>query len=69
MDVLARYDLFQFEHRIKPDYCNMGGLSMFDENDDTDSPEGSWVDWHDDETGEDDPMVYVHNNLNGEENQ
>ncbi len=26
-DVLANYDAFQFENRIKPDYCNMGGLS------------------------------------------
>lgn len=26
-DALARYDLFQFENRIKPDYANAGGVS------------------------------------------
>ena len=26
LDVLARYDAFQFENRIKPDYCNTGGI-------------------------------------------
>lgn len=26
MDVLAKYDLFQLEYKIKPDYCNIGGL-------------------------------------------
>ena len=25
-DILARYDAFQFENRIKPNYCNTGGL-------------------------------------------
>ena len=25
-DVLANYDIFQFENRVKPDYCNMGGI-------------------------------------------
>ena len=39
--VLANYDLFQFNNRIKPDYCNAGGLSVFDD--------GEWTDWSDDE--------------------
>lgn len=26
LDTLAKYDLFQFENRIKPDYANAGGL-------------------------------------------
>lgn len=26
-EVLANYDLFQFENRVKPDYCNAGGIS------------------------------------------
>ena len=26
VDTLARYDAFQFENRIKPDYCNVGGI-------------------------------------------
>lgn len=41
LDVLAKYDAFQYEHRIKPDYCNAGGLVMFED--------GEWVDWYDDE--------------------
>jgi len=59
MQVLADYDEFQFENDIKPDYCNIGGLQMFDANDDTDSSEGSWVDWYDEETGEDNPSEYL----------
>jgi hypothetical protein len=26
VDTLAKYDLFQYEHRIKPDYSNTGGV-------------------------------------------
>lgn len=48
MTVLAEYDLFQFENRVKPDYCNTGGLLVFEE--------GEWVDWEDPETFEDDPI-------------
>jgi Superinfection exclusion gene product 17 len=59
MDVLAGYDAFQSKHGIKPDYCNAGSLQMFDASDDTDSPEGSWVDWCDEESGEDDPRVFL----------
>lgn len=51
MDVLANYDLFQFENRVKPDYCNMGGLLMFED--------GEWVDWFDDATFHDDPREYL----------
>ena len=25
-EVLAKYDLFQYERNIKPDYCNAGGV-------------------------------------------
>jgi hypothetical protein len=25
-NVLANYDLFQYENKIKPDYCNVGGI-------------------------------------------
>lgn len=52
MDVLAKYDAFQFEHRIKPDYCNAGGLMMIDSD-------GEWGDWYDEETGEDDPEEWL----------
>ena len=34
-DTLAFYDLHQFEHNIKPDYCNMTILTVFDEEGDT----------------------------------
>ena len=36
--VLADYDLFQFEHRIKPDYSNMGGTVEWDDD------EGAYID-------------------------
>ena len=26
VDVLGRYDAFQLEHNVKPDYCNAGGV-------------------------------------------
>jgi hypothetical protein len=29
-DVLAKYDLFQLENNIKPDYANAGGIQGFD---------------------------------------
>lgn len=40
IDVLAAYDAFQYQNRVKPDYCNVGGLQMFDEL------EGEWNDWY-----------------------
>lgn len=46
LNVLADYDLFQFENRIKPDYSNAGGLNEFDPDDDHDGPEGSWTTWY-----------------------
>lgn len=39
MDMLAAYDCFQWNHNIKPDYCNTGGVQVWDE----DSHE--WNDW------------------------
>lgn len=51
--VLADYDAFQREHRIKPDYANASGLIMFD-------PDlKAWTDWYDDETGEDDIWAVI----------
>lgn len=44
-DVLANYDLFQYENRIKPDYANVTVVEEFDEE------EGEWISWCDDETG------------------
>lgn len=40
LDTLAAYDAFQFQNNVKPDYCNVGGLQMFDEED------GEWCDWN-----------------------
>lgn len=39
-DVLASYDRFQFEHRVKPDYSNVGGISWRH----PDLTEGEWED-------------------------
>lgn len=48
LNVLARYDQFQLEHRIKPDYSNVGGLECFSQDGD-----GEWCEWYDPETGDD----------------
>lgn len=42
---LAEYDLFQLRERIKPDFCNAGGLETFED--------GGWCEWYDHETGDD----------------
>ena len=39
IDILACYDLFQFENKIKPDYSNASGLQIFD------NEEKEWLDW------------------------
>jgi len=39
MDILAAYDCFQYNHKVKPDYCNIGGLQQYDED------TGEWEDW------------------------
>jgi hypothetical protein len=41
LNVLADYDIFQYENRIKGDYCNAGGLLTLEG--------GEWVDWQDDD--------------------
>lgn len=51
LDVLAEYDLFQLKHRIKPDYCNAGGLVVWDERCPDDNG-NCWVTWSDEETGD-----------------
>lgn len=51
MNVLADYDLFQFDNNVKPDYSNTGGLQVFED--------GEWIDWEDPETGETDPCRYI----------
>ncbi len=58
MSVLGDYDLFQYEKQIKPDYCNTGGLNQWDEDCDGKGTPG-WVNWVDEETGEDDPRAFL----------
>ncbi|WP_145522485.1 MULTISPECIES: superinfection exclusion protein [Yersinia] len=62
MNALADYDLFQYENNIKPDYCNMNGLQMWDESLTEEDMAGmeltdKWVDWYSDEY--EDPREYV----------
>lgn len=58
LEVLADYDRFQFENRVKPDYANAGGLNQWSDNCDGGGNPG-WEDWEDEETGEDDPATYL----------
>lgn len=43
--VLAAYDIFQLENRIKPDFCNAGGIRMRHQS----VTDGEWWDVPDDE--------------------
>jgi hypothetical protein len=45
LSTLADYDAFQFENRVKGDFCNVGGLIVFED--------GEWCEWCDDDTGDD----------------
>jgi hypothetical protein len=50
VDTLAKYDIFQLENRIKPEYCNAGGLEVF--------TDGDWSEWEDaDGNGIDDTEI------------
>lgn len=40
LDVLAHYDLFQFENRVKPDYSSAQGLEEFNEE------TQEWDEWY-----------------------
>lgn len=40
LDTLAAYDMFQLTNNVKPDYCNVGGLQIWDEE------EKEWIDWY-----------------------
>lgn len=51
-DAFADYDLFQLKNHIKPDYCNAGGLAVFED--------GEWCEWYDPDTG-DDFRAYLEN--------
>ena len=41
LSTLAKYDLYQLYHKIKPDFSNAGGLEVWDGKD--------WVNWEDDD--------------------
>jgi hypothetical protein len=45
LDTLAKYDIFQYESYIKPDYCNAGGLQIYEDDE--------WCEWYDLESGMD----------------
>jgi hypothetical protein len=45
LDTLAKYDIFQYENRIKGDYCNAGGLEVVEVIDEEEKPQGEWVEW------------------------
>jgi hypothetical protein len=60
MKLLAKYDAFQYENNIKPDYCNASFLVMWDEENQ------EWEDWYDEETNEDDPVRHIANLINAE---
>ena len=55
MDVLAYYDCYQMNQNIKGDYCNTGGLEVWDDFDE------DWCDWcyEDDDNYFDDLDDYI----------
>lgn len=54
-DVLANYDLFQYENKIKGDYANATVVEEWS------AEENEWHSWMDDETGIDDIEEYFEN--------
>ena len=52
LQVLAKYDLFQLENKIKPDFRNAGGLEVYTDDCDGEGTAG-WSEWYDEETGDD----------------
>jgi hypothetical protein len=49
LNTLANYDIFQFENKVKPDYSNMGGLVIWDEDLDPDENGDKWSNWNSDD--------------------
>ena len=43
MDILAEYDVYQYNNRIRTDFANTGGVEMWNEEDQ------EWEDWFYDE--------------------
>jgi len=57
MGILADYDAFQLEHRVRGDYTNAGGIEVFAQSPTDGDP--YWESWYDPETGEDDPRAWL----------
>lgn len=51
LETLAKYDMFQYENNVKGDYCNAGGLVVYECDYDGYGNPG-WCDWYDLETGD-----------------
>ena len=51
LETLANYDLWQYEHNIKPDYCNAGGLEILED--------GEWSDWYSEDGDDIDDLTVV----------
>ena len=48
-EVLADYDLFQYRNKIKPDYANAQGISVYCEDLDDELGGPGWIDVEEDE--------------------
>ena len=44
LNTLAKYDKFQYDNHIKPDYSNTGGLEIYEEDSDGDG-NPDWCEW------------------------
>jgi hypothetical protein len=55
-DALAKYDLFQLEHRVKPDYANVGGIVYLDKDNE----------WTDVDPEDEDDVAYANSVLSGD---
>lgn len=55
ISILAAYDCFQYNHHIKPDYCNTGGVHVWNDTNQ------EWEDWEyeDDESYYDNVDQYI----------
>ena len=52
LDALAEYDAFQFQHRVKPDYCNTGGIAWK-------HPEHTGGEWYDFDPDDEDDLQEI----------
>ena len=58
LEALAQYDLFQLAHNIKPDYCNAGGLVIW-EADAPDDNGDCWTDFATDDGDDIDKLTMI----------